>query len=61
VKKIDMPDGFTNSYRAEFEEETKLWRVIQTRSNGASVSHNGLAPRYATEEEAESALSKFTF
>lgn len=61
MKKIEMPDGFTNSYRAELEDETKLWRVVQTRSDGDSVSHNGLAPRYPTKEAAEAAIAKFTF
>ena len=61
MRKINHPDGFTNSYRTEFEPETKKWRVVQTRTNGDSTSHNGLAPRYETQEEAEAAISKFTF
>ena len=61
MRKISHPDGFINSYRAEFEPETKKWRVIQTRTSGDLISHNGLAPRYESEEEAEAAISKFTF
>lgn len=61
MRKISHPDGSINSYRVEFEPETKKWRVIQTRTNGDSISHNGLAPRYETQAEAEVAISKFTF